>query len=116
MLATWITRQLVFNGIIDGLVIGLLAMGIVAWNVPLFPVGERALRLRELSTTLPAEARTDFLALIREMIARKERYFAQNTRYILNYELTEGRESYHLNVLSTLLPPPQVSADAEKKP
>ncbi len=29
MLATWITRQLVFNGIVTGLVIGLLAMGIV---------------------------------------------------------------------------------------
>jgi hypothetical protein len=42
------------------------------------------------------------------MIARKERYFAQNTRYILNYALTEERERYHLNVLSTLLPPPQV--------
>ena len=54
-----------------------------AWNVALFPGGERAQRLRELSTTLPAEARTDFLALIREMIARKERDFAQNTRYIL---------------------------------
>jgi hypothetical protein len=65
----------------------LLAMAIVAWNVTLFPVGERAQRLRELSTTLPAEARTDFLALIREMVARKERDFAQNTRYILNYEL-----------------------------
>src|SRR5215831_16721537 len=94
----------------------LLAMAIAAWNVTLFPVGERAQRLRELSTTLPAEARTDFLALIREMMIRKERYFAQNTRYILNYELTEGRESYHLNVLSTLLPPPQVPADSEEKP
>ena len=62
-------------------------MAIGAWNVTLFPVEERAQRLRELSTTLPAEARTDFLALIREMVARKERYFAQNTRYILNYEL-----------------------------
>ncbi len=29
MLATWITRQLVFNGFVTGLVIGLLAMGIV---------------------------------------------------------------------------------------
>ncbi len=29
MLATWITRQLVFNGVVTGLVIGLLAMGIV---------------------------------------------------------------------------------------
>ena len=63
----------------------LLAMAIAAWNVALFPGGERAQRLRELSTTLPAEARTDFLALIREMIARKERYFAQYTRYILNF-------------------------------
>jgi len=63
----------------------LLAMASAAWNVALFPGGERAQRLRELSTTLPAEARTDFLALIREMIARKERYFAQYTRYILNF-------------------------------
>jgi branched-subunit amino acid ABC-type transport system permease component len=29
MLGTWITSQLVFNGVISGLVIGLLAMGIV---------------------------------------------------------------------------------------
>src|SRR4029453_17450137 len=63
----------------------LLAMAIVAWNVPLFPVGERAQRLRELSTTLPAEARTDFLALIREMVARKEGDFGQHPRYILIY-------------------------------
>jgi hypothetical protein len=95
----------------------LLTMAIAAWNITLFPVGERAQRLRELSTTLPAEARTDFLALIQEMMTRKERYFAHNTRYILNYELTERRASYHLNVLSTLLPPPQaVPADPEEKP
>jgi hypothetical protein len=95
----------------------LLAMASAAWNVALFPGGERAQRLRELSTTLPAEARTDFLALMREMVARKERDFAQYTRYILNYELTERRARYHLNVLSTLLPPPQAElADPEEKP
>ena len=95
----------------------LLAMAIAAWNVTLFPVGERAQRLRELSTTLPAEARTDFLELIQEMMIRKERYFAQNTRYILNYELTERRGSYHLNVLSTLPPSGQaVPADTDEKP
>jgi hypothetical protein len=94
----------------------LLTMAIAAWNVTLFPVGERAQRLRELSTTLPAEARTDFLALIQEMMTRKERYFAQNTRYILNYELTERRASYHLNVLSTLLPSGQaVPVDTDEK-
>ena len=95
----------------------LLAMAIAAWNVALFPGGERAQRLRELSTTLPAEARADFLALIQEMVARKEGDFAQYTRYILNYELTEQRESYHLNVLSTLPPPRQAElADLEEKP
>ena len=95
----------------------LLAMAIAAWNVALFPGGERAQRLRELSTTLPAEARTDFLALMREMVARKERDFAQYTRDILNYDLTERRARYHLNVLSTLLPPPQAElADPEEKP
>jgi hypothetical protein len=93
----------------------LLTMAIAAWNVTLFPVGERAQRLRELSTTLPTEARTDFLALIQDMMTRKERDFAQNTRYILNYELTERRASYHLNVLSTLLPPPQAELAAPEE-
>src|SRR5215471_10620019 len=53
----------------------LLTMAIAAWNVTLFPVGERAQRVHELSTTLPAEARTDFLVLIQEMMTRKEQYF-----------------------------------------
>jgi hypothetical protein len=59
----------------------LLTMAITAWNISLFPVGERAQRLRELSTTLPAEARPDFLALIQEMVARKERYFAHSIEF-----------------------------------
>ena len=29
VIATWITKQLVFNGVVSGLVIGLLAVGIV---------------------------------------------------------------------------------------
>jgi hypothetical protein len=95
----------------------LLALAIAAWNVALFPGGERAQRLRELSTTVPAAARADVLALIQEMVTRKERDFAQYTRYILNYELTERRASYHLNVLSTLPPPPQAElADPEEQP
>ncbi len=33
------------------------------------------------------------------------------------HDLTERRTSYHLNVLSTLLPPPQAElADPEEKP
>ena len=56
----------------------LLTMAIAAWNVTLFPVGERAQRLRGLSTTLPAEARTDFLALIQEMMTRNWLQVLQN--------------------------------------
>ena len=95
----------------------LLAIAIAAWNITLFPVGERAQRLRELSTTLPAEARTDFLELIQAMMTRKEQHFAQHTRYILNSELTERWASYHLNVVSTLLPSGQARpGDPEEKP
>src|SRR4029453_9828098 len=72
----------------------LLALAIAAWNVALFPGGERAQRLPELRGAVAAEAREDVLELIEEMVARKERAFAQHTRYILNYELTEQRERY----------------------
>ena len=36
------------------------------------------------------------------MIARKQAYFSEYTRMIVNFELTETRDGYHLAVASTL--------------
>ena len=47
VLATWVNRQLVFDGVVQGLVVGLLAMGIVliyrATRVINFAVGNMGL-------------------------------------------------------------------------
>ena len=54
MIATWITRQLVFDGLTNGLVIGLIAIGLVliyrATRVINFAVGKRLIRLGDIAT------------------------------------------------------------------
>ena len=46
----------------------------------------------------------DFYAIVGEMIERKNRYFAGHTRHILDYELTDTGDDYHISVISTLTP------------
>jgi hypothetical protein len=46
----------------------------------------------------------DFYAIVGEMIERKNRYFAGYTRHILDYELTDTGDDYHISVISTLTP------------
>ena len=48
------------------------------------------------------EAVQDFRAVVDEFIQRKERFFPNNRRFIVSYELSETKHSYHLLVASTL--------------
>jgi len=47
-------------------------------------------------------ARHDTQEILDEMIARKERFFADNKRYILNFQLQGRGNNLHLTVTSTL--------------
>ena len=81
VVATWITSQLVFNGVITGLVIGLLAMGIVliyrSTRVINFAVGNMGLVGASLLALLvvdyerPVLARRDRLADRRHALRRR---------------------------------------------
>jgi hypothetical protein len=79
----------------------LLATALVAWNTALMPEAERAESLKVVSENLPPDTVEDFYAIVEEMVERKERYFAQYNRYILEYELTETENDYHIAVIST---------------
>ena len=88
----------------------LITTAIVAWNTALLPETERADKLQQLATALPEETHKDFYVIVQEMIERKERYFAQYDRMILDYELVDRGGDYHVSVMST--PPGQASGDA----
>jgi hypothetical protein len=80
----------------------LIITAIVAWNTALEPPEKHAELLQSFIKTLPPDAVEDFEAIVREMIERKNKHFAQHTRQIVNYELTEMDDSYHIFVASTL--------------
>lgn len=78
----------------------LITTAIVAWNTALLPEAERADKLAKIAGALPKEAHTDFYAIVGEMIERKEKHFAHYDRLIIDYELVDRGNEYHISVMS----------------
>jgi len=79
----------------------LLSVAIIAWNAALVTGGKRSELIESTLEALPPEVRPDARAIIEEMIRRKETFFANNHRMIVDYELTMGPAGPHLSVIST---------------
>jgi hypothetical protein len=79
----------------------LLATAVAAWNTALFPAEEREAHVEKVLDALPEEVRADGRAIISELMERKERYFSEYRRMIIDYEVTDMGEDYHLVVIST---------------
>jgi hypothetical protein len=71
----------------------LIGAAVIAWNAALLQGAEREQFLENaFKTILPAvdkQVQADFQAIVKEMIERKERHFADNRRRIVNYRVTE---------------------------
>ncbi|MEM9486592.1 MAG: hypothetical protein AAGA83_23200 [Cyanobacteria bacterium P01_F01_bin.116] len=83
-------------------------MAIIAWNLAVIPKNQRQSALDELFKDLmkgkPATARQDLNDLMDEMVARKLALFPNNRRYILDFQLEDTGDQFHLSVASTLEP------------
>ena len=60
-----------------------IAMGLIAWNVALLPANERKEMLERLTKSMSMD-HAEFSEIIDEMVERKETYFADCRRWILN--------------------------------
>ncbi|MCI0463952.1 MAG: hypothetical protein L0Z62_44025 [Gemmataceae bacterium] len=80
----------------------LLTLGIVAWNAALVTGSTRDELIQSTSEVIPPELRQGLRSILDEMIQRKESYFANNKRMIIDYELTMGPAGPYLSVISTL--------------
>ena len=49
------------------------------------------------------QAKKDTKDIIDEMIVRKQQLFADNQRYIIDFQLQDSGKQFHLSVASTLL-------------
>jgi hypothetical protein len=83
----------------------LIALAIIAWNAALLEETERqnliTRSIEAIRATAGKEWKKDLQDFLATLIERKQRYFANNKRYILNYHLSETKKGYHLAVIST---------------
>lgn len=86
----------------------LLTIGIIAWNLALSPESKRQEMIDRVfnKDLLKGDKRlkAEIQELIQELIARKNRYFSENKRMIVDFELKELGSEYHLSVASSLSP------------
>jgi hypothetical protein len=80
----------------------LIAIAVVAWNTAILTGSERQ---KLIDTTVGAiagsagdEWRQETERIIAMMMKRKERYFADDNRYVVDYRITETPKEFHLSV------------------
>lgn len=83
----------------------LLMLAIIAWNTALLPRNEhKGMIDRPIADlSLPRAERKELRGLMADLIERKNKYFADYTRPIMDYQLTEAKNGYHLSIASSLI-------------
>jgi len=88
----------------------LITVAQLAWNVSLLPAKERAQVLSDaFKASMPfadEKATEEFQATINVLLERKMRYFSDDRRFIVSFELKETEKGHHLSVASTQLSTP----------
>jgi hypothetical protein len=82
----------------------LLTLGVAAWNAALFADDKRKAFIDDLAAAgrIPVADRAWFHSIMREMIDRKQSYFASNKRFIISFKVNDIGDSYSISVVSTL--------------
>jgi hypothetical protein len=80
----------------------LFSIAVIAWNLALMPENERQQIIEQGTTGNDPLARQDTREFIDELIARKQTLFAENKRYIVEFQLQDTGKTLHLSVASTL--------------
>ena len=83
----------------------MIQFAILVWNASLLPQDAQPHAIKTIVNLVPVterEARREIVLLTRMLLERKAKYFADNTRYITDYHITESAHRINLNVVSTV--------------
>jgi hypothetical protein len=90
----------------DGMVPkALLEIAIIIWNASFMPQEMQRKALEDVVNVIPKEnleARHEMFSMVNMLLERKQRYFSQNKRLIMDYHITESAHSIYLDVMSTV--------------
>ena len=84
----------------------LLTLAIMAWNASFLPEDKQQDMIESvLDAGIPGyedELKAGLKGIVNTLIARKKAHFSEYTRKIIDFELTDLGEDYHVTVVSTL--------------
>jgi hypothetical protein len=79
----------------------LVTIAVVAWNTSLLPRNEQTKVVNDLLQSLPPETQADAKSIVKELMRRKRRYFSKIRRAIIDFEVADTKDGFHLMVAST---------------
>jgi len=79
----------------------LVTIAVIAWNTSLLPLIAQTKSINDLLTSLPPETRADAKSIVRDLIRRKRKHFGKIRRAIIDFEIADTRDGFHLMVAST---------------
>jgi hypothetical protein len=83
----------------------MIRFAILVWNASLLPKDKQEEAFRDIIKALPGNVRglrEGALSTISILLERKEKYFSDNKRVIIDYDITETEDMLNLNVISTV--------------
>jgi len=87
----------------------LFKMAVIAWNSAIMPETERQSALNNLLKMMKVKKsdRQEVEGLLDELVVRKLELFPDNHRYIVDFQLDDAGDQFHLSVASTSTPTSQ---------
>ena len=82
-----------------------LSLAMFVWNLSLIPKRKQAKSIKEICSetlSLDKDEMKDFMETIKFLLNRKKEFFNNNSRFIMDYQISPNHESFHLNVASTI--------------
>jgi hypothetical protein len=87
----------------------LFGIATIAWNLAIVPKKDRKPLIdkvvKESVKGNDPLAQQDTREILNDLIARKQKFFAKNERYIIDFKLQDRGKKFHLSVTSTLQNP-----------
>jgi hypothetical protein len=83
----------------------MIQFAILVWNSSILHKNNQEKVIQEITKALPEpdeEMHEIMMSIIHDLLERKERYFSDNKRFIMDYNIRETTRGIHLNVASTV--------------
>jgi hypothetical protein len=81
----------------------LVMVACTAWNAAILPADQRESMLADMRKMMPdQQSREDFMAIVKELMKRKNKLYPQVDRMIVQFKVTDQGHDFHIAVVSTL--------------